>query len=83
MSSGIWVARRCSSGMTVSAIALQEGGRAMFVCLDSAWPFTAGRYGASVIGHKVPTEQQRLHSVEQMLDPDTIRILQRRASQPS
>jgi SAM-dependent methyltransferase len=43
----------------------------------------ADRYAASVIGHKVPTEEQRLHLVEQMLDPDTVRILEQRGIQPS
>jgi tRNA A58 N-methylase Trm61 len=36
-----------------------------------------------VIGHEVPTEEQRLHLLEQMLDPDTIRTLERRGIQPS
>jgi SAM-dependent methyltransferase len=36
-----------------------------------------------VIGHEVPTEEQRLHLLEQMLDPDTIRTLERCGIQPS
>jgi SAM-dependent methyltransferase len=36
-----------------------------------------------MIGHKVATEQQRLRLLEHMLDPDTIRILQRCGIQPS
>ena len=43
----------------------------------------ATRYAAGVIGHEVPTEEQRLHLLEQMLDPDTIRTLERRGIQPS
>ena len=42
----------------------------------------ADRYASGVIGHEVPTEQQRLHLLEQMLDPDTIRILDQRGIQP-
>lgn len=43
----------------------------------------AKRYAAGVIGHEVSTEEQRLHLLEQMLDPDTIRTLERRGIQPS
>jgi SAM-dependent methyltransferase len=43
----------------------------------------AGRYAASMIGHQLPTERQRLHLLEQMLDPDTVRILDQRGIQPS
>ncbi|HYZ36404.1 MAG TPA: methyltransferase domain-containing protein [Pseudonocardiaceae bacterium] len=42
----------------------------------------ADRYAGGVIGHEVPTEQQRLHLLEQMLDPDTIRTLEQRGIQP-
>jgi SAM-dependent methyltransferase len=50
---------------------------------DSAPQAAADRYAAGVIGHEVSTEQQRLHLLEQMLDPDTIRILEQRGIQPS
>ena len=43
----------------------------------------ANRYAIGVIGHRVPTEEQRLHLLEQMLDSDTIRILEQRGIQPS
>lgn len=48
-----------------------------------AAPSAADRYAAGVIGHEVPTEQQRLHLLEQMLDPGTIRTLEQRGIQPS
>lgn len=44
---------------------------------------TADRYAASIIGHKLPTERRRLHLLEQMLDPDTVRVLEQRGIQPS
>lgn len=50
---------------------------------SGAQPSAADRYATSMIGHKVATEQQRLRLLEHMLDPDTIRILQRCGIQPS
>jgi SAM-dependent methyltransferase len=49
----------------------------------SAQPSTADRYARSVIGHQVPTERRRLRMLEQMLDPDTIRLIEQRGIQPS
>lgn len=46
-------------------------------------PSAADRYATGVIGHEVSTEQQRLHLLEQMLDPDTIRTLEQRGPRPS
>jgi hypothetical protein len=46
-------------------------------------PPVGDRYGAGVLGHDVPTEAQRLRLLEQMLDPDTIRVLHTRDVQPS
>jgi SAM-dependent methyltransferase len=44
---------------------------------------TADRYATSMIGHQQPTERQRLHLLEHMLDPDTLLILEQRGIQPS
>ncbi|MGH3853504.1 MAG: class I SAM-dependent methyltransferase [Pseudonocardiaceae bacterium] len=46
-------------------------------------PSAADRYTAGVIGHEVPTEQRRLHLLEQVLDPGTIRILEQCGVQSS
>jgi hypothetical protein len=46
-------------------------------------PSTVDRYTTGVIGHEVPTEQQRLRLLEHMLDPGTIDILEQRGIEPS
>jgi len=51
--------------------------------LSPALVSAADRYASGVIGHEVPTEQHRLHLLEQMLDLDTIRTLEHCGIQPS
>jgi SAM-dependent methyltransferase len=58
-------------------------GTVMFAVSGSVPTSAAARYAGGVIGHEVPTEQQRLRLLEDVLDPDTIGLLQRRGIQPS
>jgi SAM-dependent methyltransferase len=43
----------------------------------------ADAYGAGVLGHDVPTERRRLHLLEQLLDPETIRVIEGRGIGPA
>jgi SAM-dependent methyltransferase len=52
------------------------------VSLIQAQSSAAERYAAGVISHGVPTERQRLHLLEQMLDSGTIHALEQRGIQP-